>query len=186
MLFRSAAGWYRMGAILSAGLALRWLRDDILGVTGPDAYERMLGWAAEAPLGAHGCLFLPYLAGERSPHMDPDARGVFLGLTASHGRAELVRAVVEGVTLACLDASRVLAELGALPDRIVLAGGGARSRLWQSIVADVFRRPVRRLETGEQAAIGACLLAGAGAGLLDPLERSRAWATLGQIGRAHV
>lgn len=174
-----AAGWYRMAAILSAGIALRWLRDAVLGVEGADAYERMLAWAAEAPTGAGGLVFLPYLAGERSPHMDPDARGVLLGLTASHGRAELVRAVVEGITLACFDASRVLAEAGALPDRLVLAGGGARSPLWQQIVADVFGLPVRRLETGEQAALGACLLAASGAGILDPVEAAPRWARLG-------
>lgn len=126
-------------------------------------------------------MFLPYLAGERSPHMDPDARGVLLGLTAAHGRPELVRAVVEGITLGCFDASRALAEAGALPTSIVLAGGGGRSGLWQQIVADVFGLPVRHLESGEQAALGACLLAGAGARVLDPVTAALAWARLGDV-----
>jgi Sugar (pentulose and hexulose) kinases len=113
--------------------------------------------------------------------MDPTARGVFLGLTARHGQPELVRAVLEGVTLACFDASRVLAEAHALPDRLVLAGGGARSPLWQRIVADVFGTPLRRLEVDEQAAIGACILAGAAVDLVDPATASRAWARLGGL-----
>ncbi len=169
-------GWYQMAAILSAGMALRWLRDEILGLTGADTYSRMTGWAEETPAGALGLIFLPYLVGERTPHMNPQARGLFLGLTARHGRAELVRAVMEGVTLACRDAYGVLAELGAAPRQIVMAGGGARSPLWQQIVADVFGLPVRRLRVIEQSALGAALLAGAGVGLFEPATAATAWA----------
>jgi xylulokinase len=97
-----------MAAILSAGLALRWLRDEVLELRGSDAYARMLEMADTVPPGSRGLVFLPYLAGERSPHLDPSARGVLLGLTASHGRAELVRAVVEGITGKAHDASRSL------------------------------------------------------------------------------
>jgi xylulokinase len=139
----------------------------------------MTAWAEAAVPGAGGLLFLPYLVGERTPYMDPQARGLFLGLTAGHGRAELVRSVMEGVALACYDAYCVLAALGAQPERIAMAGGGARSRLWQQIVADVFGLPVQRLEVGEQAAMGALLLAGAGIGLFDPAPTARAWATYG-------
>ena len=175
------AGWYRMAAILSAGLALRWLRDEVFELQGGDAYARMLEMADTVPLGSRGLVFLPYLAGERSPHLDPSARGVLLGLTASHGRAELVRAVVEGITLGCFDASRVLADSGRLGSMITLAGGGARSPSWQRIVADVFGLPLRHLESGEQAALGACLLAGAGVGALDPVTSASAWARLGPV-----
>lgn len=173
------AGWYQMGAILSAGMALRWLRDQVLGLQNEEAYEQMTAWAAEVPVGARGLLFLPYLVGERTPHMDPQARGIFLGLTLRHGRPELVRAVMEGVTLACYDAYSVLAELGAAPRRVILAGGGARSRLWQQIVADVFNLPVQPLEVTEQSAVGAVLLAGAGIGLFRVDEAARAWASYG-------
>jgi xylulokinase len=100
--------------------------------------------------------------------MDPQARGLFLGLAASHGRAELVRAVIEGVTLACYNAYQVLVELGAKPERIIMAGGGARSQLWQQIVADVFGLPVQRLEVSEQSALGALLLAGGGVKRFEP------------------
>jgi xylulokinase len=174
------AGWYQMGATLAAGLSLRWLRDAVLGISGPDAYERMLAWAGETPPGAGGLAFLPYLVGERTPHMDPHARGVFFGLALEHGRGELVRAVVEGVTLACADAFAVLAELGAAPRRIVLAGGGARSSLWRQIVADVFGLPVTPLLTVEQSALGAALLAGAGIGQLSLVDSARRWAAYGE------
>jgi xylulokinase len=176
------AGWYQMAAILSAGMALRWLRDQVFGLSGLSgeaAYAQMTAWAETATAGAGGLLFLPYLVGERTPHMDPQARGLFLGLAASHGRAELVRAVMEGVALACYDAYQVLAELGARPERVIMAGGGARSQLWQQIVADVFSLPVQRLNVGEQSALGAILLAGGGVGLFDPGPTAQTWATYG-------
>jgi len=173
------AGWYQMAATLSAGMALRWLRDQVFGLTGEAAYAQMTSWAKATHPGAGGLLFLPYLVGERTPHMDPRARGLLLGLTASHGRAELVRAVLEGVALACYDAYGVLAELGASPQRIIMAGGGARSQLWRQIVADVFDLPVQRLQAGEQSALGAVLLAGGGVGLFDPGLAAQAWAVYG-------
>jgi xylulokinase len=165
--------------MLAAGLALRWLRDQVLGRPGELAYPEMTAWAANVPAGSNGLLFLPYLLGERTPHMDPRARGLFLGLSANHGRAEFVRSVLEGVALACYDAYQVLAELGARPEGIVMAGGGARSRLWQQIVADMSGLPVRRLDVGDQSALGAALLAGAGVGQLDPVETTQRWARYG-------
>ena len=171
------AGWYQMAATLSAGMSLRWLRDQILDPSGAAGYSQITAWAEAAPTGANGLLFLPYLTGERSPHMDPQARGMFLGLTARHGRAELTRAVMEGVSLGCYDAYAVLAEIGAQPERVILAGGGARSRLWQGIIADVFGLTVQRLGVTEQSALGALLLAGAGIGLFDLVPTAQAWAT---------
>ena len=175
------AGWYQMGATLSAGMALRWLRDNVLGWTQPDAYDAMTAVAAQAAPGAQGLLFLPYLVGERTPHMDPAARGAFWGLTLRHGQAELVRAVLEGVTFACCDAAQVLEALGGAPEEVILAGGGARSPLWRQIVADVFGRPVRPLQTSEQSALGAILLAGAGVGLFDLATTAQAWASYGEV-----
>ncbi|MGQ9500802.1 MAG: xylulokinase [Anaerolineae bacterium] len=169
------AGWYQMAATLNAGMALRWLRDQVFALSAPDAYTQMSEWAQSVPLGARGLLFLPYLSGERSPHMDPTARGVFLGLATHHGRAEVVRAVMEGVAFSCYDAYQVLVELGARPSRVVMAGGGARSLLWQRIVADVFNLPVRRLIIAEQSALGAAILAGAGTGWHQPGEAASRW-----------
>jgi xylulokinase len=165
-----------MAAILAAGLALRWLRDQVLDTSSETTYDQMTAWAGGVPPGAKGLVFLPYLVGERSPHMDPQARAMFLGLTASHGRGELVRSVLEGVALACYDAYSALAELGARPQRVIMAGGGARSRLWQQIMANVFSLPVQALVVEDQSALGAILLAGTGIGILDLGPTARAWA----------
>ena len=173
------AGWYQMGAILAAGLALRWLRDQVLGWNDAAAYGRMTDLAAAVPPGARDLLFLPYLTGVRTPHMNPAARGQFTGLTLQHGQGELIRAVMEGVVFACYDGYRVLAQLAAPPESIILAGGGARSALWQQIVADVFGLPVRPLDVAEQSALGATLLAGHHAGLFDAAAAARAWARYG-------
>lgn len=173
------AGWYQMGATLNAGMALRWLRDSVFGWHYPDAYDVMNVAAENSPPGAQGLLFLPYLVGERSPHMDSTARGAFFGLTLRHGQGDLARAVMEGATFACYDAYRVLAELGVQAQSIILAGGGAKSALWRQIVADVFGMPVQPLLTSEQSALGAVLLAGGGVGLLDIPAAARRWAQLG-------
>ncbi|GAF69344.1 unnamed protein product, partial [marine sediment metagenome] len=171
------AGWYQMSATLSAGQSLRWLRDNVFGLDGADAYDQMTIWAEKVPPGANGLIFLPYLVGERSPLMDSYARGAFLGLTLRHGQAQLVRAVIEGVTFSLYDAYQVLLEAGAQPERIIIAGGGARSLLWQQIVADVFGLPVMRLLVNEQSALGAALLAGVGSGNLELVEALHQWAS---------
>jgi xylulokinase len=184
------AGWYQMGAMLAAGLALRWLRDQVFGWRDEDAYARMNQVGEGSPPGANGLLFLPYLAGERTPHMDPTARAVFFGLTLQHGQGDLVRAVMEGVAFGACDAYDVLRELGAQAETVILAGGGARSALWRQIVADVFGKPVQVLETVEQSARGAALLAGGGAGLFATAAAAREWAAYGpatapDMGRHH-
>jgi xylulokinase len=172
-------GWYQMGAMLAAGMALRWLRQQLFEEPAQVAYDRMMALASQETPGVDGLLFLPYLVGERTPYMDPTARGVFFGLTLGHTRGGLIRAVVEGVTLAACNAYSVLRELGADSQQIVLAGGGARSRFWQQVVADVFGLPVQPLRTVEQSAIGACILAGAAIGVHDPAEAARTWAHYG-------
>jgi xylulokinase len=174
------AGWYRLGATLSAGGSLRWLRDNVFDLKGADAYDCMVSWAEQAPPGASGLIFLPYLSGERTPLIDPQARGVFLGLTLAHGRAELVRAVLEGVALSCYEAYLVLVEAGGQPERLILAGGGARSRLWRQIVADVFALPVVKLEKSGQSAAGAALLAGEGSGHFQAEQKAGEWTRFGK------
>lgn len=171
-----AAGWYQMGATMVSGLAMRWLADKVFDLRDRSPDETLTRWAAAAPPGAGGLLFLPYLAGERTPHMNPSARGLFLGLSAEHGREHLVRSVMEGAMLAAYDAYDVLRSLGARPVEIVLCGGGAQSPLWRQIAADVYGLPVRPLLTVEQSALGAALLAGAGVGLFDPAEAAQRWA----------
>lgn len=174
----SGPGWYQMGACLSVGMALAWLRSEVFGWSG-DVYARMSTMAAEVAPGADGLLFLPYLVGERTPHMDPQARAMFLGLTAAHGQAHLVRAVMEGATFATYDAFQVLAGLGGRPQEVVLAGGGSRSPIWQQMVADLYGVPVRRLLVSEQSAMGAAILAAAAVGFLDAATAARQWTRLG-------
>ncbi|MCS7221548.1 MAG: xylulokinase [Anaerolineae bacterium] len=172
--------WYLLGAILSAGLAFRWLRDAVLEFDPANGYERMTALAEAVPPGAEGLLWVPHLVGERTPYMDPDARGVLVGLTLRHGRAHLVRAMMEGIALNLRNAFEVFHELGVSPQRIVMAGGGARSPLWRQIVADVFQREVIPLQVEAQSALGAAILAGAAVGLLpDAITASRQWARYG-------
>jgi xylulokinase len=169
------AGWYKLGGILAAGLALRWLRDNLFALQGQDAYQRMTTWAEQVPPGADGLLFLPHLVGERTPYMNPNSRGMFLGLALAHGQPHLVRAVLEGVGLAFYQAYSAMTESGTPPERIVLAGGGARSSLWRQIMADIFDLPVKRSQVVEQSAVGAALLAGAGIGRFDASDQALIW-----------
>lgn len=171
------AGWNLMGATMSAGLALRWLRQGLFQLTNEEAFAD-LDAAASVPAGSNGLIFLPYLTGERTPHMNPNARGMFIGLSPEHGRAELTRAVLEGVAMALYDAFLVVREIGANPERIVLAGGGSRSRLWRQIIADLFGLPLAPLAIDEQSAYGAAILATSVMGG-SPMESARQWASYG-------
>jgi xylulokinase len=156
--------YYVLGAILSAGLSLRWLRG-ITGLEGnPNAYEILSAEAAQVPAGANGLLFLPYLSGERSPHMDAFARGGFVGLSHYHQRGHLARAVMEGVTFALRQVLELSYEIAGRPDSLVAAGGASESSLWRQIQADIFGRPLQKSLLREQAGVGASLLAGIGIG----------------------
>jgi xylulokinase len=159
--------YHLMGVILSAGGALRWYRD-VIGApdaAGGDAYDALMAAAAEVAPGAEGLIFLPYLAGERTPHMDPQARGAWIGLTLAHDRRHLVRAVLEGVSCALKDALVLMDRLGVRPEQLYAVGGGARSALWRRILAATLGVPLQRLAVEEGPALGAALLAAVGAGV---------------------
>lgn len=161
---------YVLGAVLSAGLSLRWLRD-LTGLKGnPEAYPILSAEAAPIAPGADGLIFLPYLSGERTPHRDPLARGMFIGLSAHHTRGHLARAVMEGVSFALRQALEISLALGGSVERIIAAGGGAESDVWRQIQADVFGIPLQRTLLTEQASVGAALLAGVGAGAYRDLQ----------------
>lgn len=155
--------WHVMGVTLAAAGSLQWFHDALC----PDvAFDELMAEAEEAPPGSDGLVFLPYLAGERTPYPDPYARGAFVGLTLRHGRGHLVRAVLEGVAFSlrqCLDlVHEVTGERAA---RLMVSGGGARSQLWCAILAAACGTPVEQLGEREGAAGGAALLAGVGAGV---------------------
>ena len=175
----TGAGWYMMAATMASGLALRWLSLNIFSLPSSDNFEQLEQWAADSDPGAAGLLFVPYLAGERTPHMDPHARGLFVGLTASHDRRHLTRAVMEGSVFALHEAYSALASMSpATPERILLAGGGARSAVWTQIVADLFELPVYRIQEPDGSAMGAALLAGASIGWFKAQAGASAWLRL--------
>ncbi len=153
--------WHVMGVTNGAGLSLRWLRDTFAAGT---SYDELSAEAAKVPAGSDGMLWAPYLFGERTPHLDANARAAFVGITASHTRGHFVRAVMEGVAYSLKDTFSLFAELGIPVRSIRLGGGGARGKLWRQIQADVYGQPVELLEAEEGGAFGAALLAGVGVG----------------------
>jgi xylulokinase len=164
--------WHLMGVTLSAGGALRWFRDMLCQdeireakLKGVDPYEIIIGKAVSVPPGSEGLIFLPYLAGERTPYADANARGAFLGLSLRHTKAHMVRAVLEGITMSLNDCLELGRELGVNTTKIYLSGGGARSKFWQQMAADIFEIEVARIGIDEGPAYGAAILAAVGAGL---------------------
>src|SRR5450631_838016 len=155
-------GYHLMGVMLAAGGSLRWLRDAF--ARPDDSYDALVGAASAIEPGAQGLQFLPYLSGERTPHMDPDARGAFVGLSLAHGRAHLVRAVLEGVAYGLNEGLARMRALGVEPDELIATGNGMSNPTWRAIIAAVLDRPLRRLLVDEGPAFGAALLAGVGVG----------------------
>ncbi|MDX6445665.1 MAG: xylulokinase [Blastocatellia bacterium] len=166
--------WHVMGVTQAAGLSLRWFRDRFGAGTddGSDAYERLIAEAAMAPAGADGVLWAPYLMGERTPHLDPNARAALVGLTASHTRAHVIRAILEGVAFSLRDTLTIFSEMNLPVETIRLGGGGARSTLWRQIQADVYGQSVETVEAEEGAAYGAALLAGVGGGVWASVDEA--------------
>lgn len=158
--------WHVMGVTQAAGLSLRWFRDQFARTPAADArdpYDQLTAEAATVPPGSDGLLWAPYLMGERTPHLDPAARGILAGLTASHTRAHVIRAILEGVAYSLQDTFAIFAEMNVPVKSIRLGGGGARSPLWRQIQADVYGHEVEIVEAEEGAAFGAAILAGVGA-----------------------
>ncbi|MGQ9630028.1 MAG: xylulokinase [bacterium] len=171
--------WYLMGCMLSAGLSLRWFRDNLAqkeveeaAKRNVDPYEIMTAEAGRVPVGSEGLIFLPYLMGERSPHGDANAKGVFFGLTPRHGKGHLIRAILEGVSFGMRDMLDIMRELGQDIREIRATGGGAKSPLWRQIQADILGAPILTVNAQEGPAFGAALLAGVGAGVYSNLEEA--------------
>jgi xylulokinase len=170
--------WHVMGVTQAAGLSLRWFRDRF-GVAsgmqmnaGRDPYDLLTDEASSAPAGSEGAFWLPYLMGERTPHLDPNARAALVGLTASHTRGHLIRAVMEGVAYSLKDTFTIFDEMQIPVTSMRLGGGGARSPLWRQIQADVYAHEVEIVAAEEGAAYGAAILAGVGAGAWNSVDEA--------------
>ena len=161
------AAWHVMGVMQSAAGSLGWARDTLAPGT---PFDELLDGADGWPPGVEGLIFLPYLAGERTPHVDPDARGAFAGMSLRHDRAALIRAVLEGVAFGLRDCLDLISELGIETTLGRVSGGGARSRLWLEIVASALELPLELVAVQEGAAFGAALLGGVAAGVWDDVD----------------
>ncbi len=164
--------WHVMGVTQAAGLSLRWFRDLLRSPTCEFSYQDLTREAAIIPPGSDGVLWAPYLMGERTPHLDPNARGTFTGLAASHNRAHLTRAILEGVAFSLKDTFSLFDEMQVPVRKIRLGGGGARSPLWRQIQSDVYGHEVEILAAEEGAAYGAALLAGVGAKFWNSVDEA--------------
>jgi xylulokinase len=154
--------WHVMGVTQGAGLSLQWFRNRLMPGTN---YDALTAEAATSPAGAQGLFWLPYLMGERTPHLDATARGGWIGLTASHTRADLIRSVIEGVSYSQRDCLDIIEQLGVPVSSVRASGGGAQSQFWRQLLASVLNKKVVTLATQEGSAYGAALLALAGTGV---------------------
>lgn len=169
--------WHVMGVTQAAGLSLKWFRDQFCSgemetakQLGVDPYVLMDKEAETVPIGANRLLYLPYLMGERTPHLDPNCRGAFIGLSAIHTRKDMLRAVMEGVSYSLRDCLEILKEMGVSVDDMMACGGGGSSPLWRQMLADLYGCPVKTTNSKEGPALGAAILAGVGAGVYSSVE----------------
>jgi xylulokinase len=166
--------WHVMGVTQAAGLSLRFFRDrfGVPSNTDRDPYDIMADEAKAVPAGSEGAFWVPYLMGERTPHLDPNARAALVGLSASHTRGHIVRAVMEGVAYSLEDTFTIFEEMKIPVTSIRLGGGGARSPLWRQIQADVYAHEVEIVAAEEGAAYGAAILAGTGVGAWSSVDEA--------------
>lgn len=166
--------WHVMGVTQGAGLSLKWYRDtfckeekEAAAEKGCDVYEILTDQAREVPAGSEGLMYLPYLMGERTPHMDPYASGVFFGIRGSHKKGHMVKAIMEGVGYSLLDCLEVMRTYNMPVNTIKMSGGGGKSDVWRQIHADLFNMPVSTINVSEGPALGVAILAGVGTGVYE-------------------
>ena len=164
--------WHIMGVTQAAGLSLQWFRNNFCkeeistaNLMGVDPYYLMDKAAEKVEAGSNGLLYLPYLMGERTPHLDSDCRGVFFGLSAKHTKKEVLRAVMEGVVYSLKDCMEIIKELGVDVGQVRASGGGGKSPLWRQMQADVFGSEICTINASEGPAFGVAILAGVGSGV---------------------
>ncbi len=171
--------WHIMGVTQGAGLSLKWFRDnfcqaekDTAKLMGVDEYYLMDKEAETVPIGANRLIYLPYLMGERTPHLDPDARGMFFGLSAIHTKKDMLRAVMEGVAYSLRDCVEICRGMGINVSDMMACGGGGTSHLWRQMLADLYACPVKTVSSKEGPALGAAILAFVGAGVYGSVQEA--------------
>lgn len=171
--------WHVMGVTQGAGLSLKWFRDNFCieekrtaELMKIDPYVLMDQEAEKVNAGCSGLVYLPYLMGERTPHLDPNARGVFFGLSAKHEKSDLLRAVMEGVVYSLKDCLEIIKEMGVDIKEVRASGGGGKSKLWRQMQADVFGTDITTINSSEGPALGVALLAGVGAGIYSSVQEA--------------
>lgn len=171
--------WHIMGVTQGAGLSLKWFKDQFCqdyvaeaGEQGKDVYDLINRDVETVAAGSDKLLYLPYLMGERTPHLDPDCRGVFFGLSAMHTKKHLLRAVMEGVAYSLCDCNDILREMGVEVTRMMACGGGGRSSVWRQMLSDLYGCSVKTVKQEEGPALGAAILAGVGCGLYPCVEKA--------------
>jgi xylulokinase len=171
--------WHIMGVTLAAGLSLKWFRDNFCQSEvetarnmGVDTYYLMDHEAEKSPIGCNKLLYLPYLMAERTPHLDPDCRGAFIGLSAKHQKRDMIRAVMEGVVYSLRDCNEVLKEMGITSEDMTVCGGGGASSLWRGMLSDTLGVKVNTVTSKEGPALGAAILAGVGAQIYPNVQEA--------------
>jgi len=171
--------WHVMGVTQGAGLSLKWFRDNfcneekrVAELMNIDPYILMDTEAEKVDAGCNGLIYLPYMMGERTPHLDPNARGVFFGLSAKHGKQDMLRAIMEGVTYSLRDCLEIIKEMEIPVSEVRASGGGGKSKLWRQMQADVFNTDIATINSSEGPALGVALLAGVGTGVYDNVAQA--------------
>lgn len=169
--------WHVMGVTQGAGLSLKWFKDNFCEdyiaqaeKEQKDVYEIINQEVEKIPIGSGKLLYLPYLMGERTPHLDPDCRGVFFGLSAIHNRNNMLRAVMEGVSYSLKDCYEILVEMGMTIEEMMVCGGGGKSPVWKQMLSDLYGCHVNTVTAKEGPALGVAILAGVGAGIYESVE----------------
>ncbi|HEY8390649.1 MAG TPA: xylulokinase [Clostridia bacterium] len=171
--------WHVMGVTQGAGLSLKWFKDNFCQSeiqqakeNQADVYDILMQQVEKIKIGADNLLFLPYLMGERTPHLDTLARGVFFGISNIHTKAHFARAVIEGITYSQRDCLEILLGLGIKPKRVIAGGGGAKSEYWRKILADNFRQEVCTVHQDAGGCLGVAILAGVGVGTYKSVQQA--------------
>lgn len=171
--------WHIMGVTQGAGLSLKWFRDNFCieekrtaELMKIDPYALMDQEAEKVGAGCEGLIYLPYLMGERTPHLDPNAKGVFFGLSAKHEKQDMLRAVMEGVVYSLKDSMEIIKEMGVDVSEVRASGGGGKSKLWRQMQADAFGTEITTINSSEGPALGVAILAGVGAGVYGSVAQA--------------